>query len=91
MPTVPLPSEWVEYLRQQPETGMDYHVVGVILQDVLKLEQLTVRGASLSRWMVFRKFRFPPPISSKSKLTTRSGTSEKIRKTVRDCLKFSSV
>lgn len=44
MSAIPLPSEWIEYVRQQPETGMVYHVVLVILLDGRKFDQVAVRG-----------------------------------------------
>jgi len=35
---IPIPNEWLEYLRQQDETGMDYQVVRIALHDGRKLE-----------------------------------------------------
>jgi hypothetical protein len=44
MATIPVPSKWIDYLRQQPETGMDYHVVRVTLHDGRRYEQVAIRG-----------------------------------------------
>lgn len=40
-----LPREWVDYLLQQPETGMGYQRVDVLLEDGTELEDCTVFNA----------------------------------------------
>jgi hypothetical protein len=45
---IPIPNEWLEYLRQQDETGMDYQVACVVLHDGRKFEQVAVTAS----WIV---------------------------------------
>jgi hypothetical protein len=39
---VKLPKQWSEYLRRQPETGMDYQVVALTLRDGTKIDDVAV-------------------------------------------------
>ncbi len=45
---VPVPSEWVEYLRGQRETGMDYFVARVSLRDGRIFEQVAIRDGYIT-------------------------------------------
>lgn len=62
---VPIPFEWVEYLRQQPETGMGYQVVAVFLGDGRTFNQVVaeegyftqVRGCSEMPFSVHDEIR----------------------------------
>jgi len=42
---VPLPDKWVQYLIRQPESGMGYQRVDVLLEDGTKLEDCIVFNA----------------------------------------------
>ncbi len=39
---IPIPNDWLGYLRQQDETGMDYQVVRIVLHGGRKFEQVAV-------------------------------------------------
>jgi hypothetical protein len=39
---IQIPEEWIEYLRNGPETGMGYQVVSVKLRDGRTFEQVVV-------------------------------------------------
>ena len=42
-----LPKKWSEYLLSEPETGMDYHVVRVILPDGQTFEDVAIIHCSI--------------------------------------------
>jgi len=37
-----LPKRWAEFLQHQPETGMDYQVVSITLDDGTKIEDVAI-------------------------------------------------
>ena len=39
-----LSKKWTDFLRTQPETGMDYQVVAVTLRDGRKIEDVAISG-----------------------------------------------
>ena len=45
---ISLSARWAEFFRSQPETGMGYHVVSVILRDGRCFEQAIVAGGRLT-------------------------------------------
>jgi hypothetical protein len=46
---ISLSARWAEFFRSQPETGMGYHVVSVILRDGRYFEQAIVTGGGLTQ------------------------------------------
>lgn len=46
---IELPSKWTKRLVLQPETGMGYHVVTVILKDGRSLERVVVDSGYITR------------------------------------------
>jgi hypothetical protein len=44
---VKLPQQWSDYLQSQPETGMDYHVVTLTMQDGTKIEDVAIIGSHI--------------------------------------------
>lgn len=44
-----LNDKWVDKLVSQPETGMGYHVVSVILNDGRRYDQVIVNGGYVTR------------------------------------------
>ena len=45
--TITLPKRWSDFLLQQPETGMDYHVVSIMLDDGTRIEDVAIINASI--------------------------------------------
>lgn len=46
---IELPPNWIKWLVQQPETGMGYHVVTVILKDGRSFERVVVDSGYITR------------------------------------------
>jgi len=42
-----LPEEWIQFLREKPETGMGYQIVSVVLQDGREFGQVVISGSTL--------------------------------------------
>lgn len=49
MNMVPVPTQFVEYLSRQPETGMGYYVVSVELHDGRRFEQCVISGGYITQ------------------------------------------
>jgi len=54
--TILLSDRWAPVLLRQPETGMGYQVVTIVLKDGRKVENVTVSGGAISD--------LPPEIAS---------------------------
>ena len=37
-----LPAQWADYLHKQPETGMDYHIVSITLDDGTQVDDVAI-------------------------------------------------
>ena len=46
---IKLTSKWIDYLKQLPETGMDYQVVSISLKDGRKINQAVITGGYISK------------------------------------------
>jgi len=46
---IPLSDKWVNFLVSEPETGMGYHVVSVILADGRKYDRIIIDGGYITR------------------------------------------
>lgn len=55
---VPIPSEWVDYLKQQGETGMGYQVVSVTLKDGRNFRQVVASEGFFTKVRGFKGIPF---------------------------------
>ncbi len=46
---IELPPKWIKWLVQQPETGMGYYVVTVVLKDGRSIERVVIDSGYISR------------------------------------------
>lgn len=46
---LPLSSKWIKKLTSQPETGMGYHVVSIILNDGHRFDQVVVNQGFITQ------------------------------------------
>jgi hypothetical protein len=53
-----LSTRWAEFFRTQPETGMSYHVVTVVLRDGRRYKQAVVVGGYLTKIRGFNAIPF---------------------------------
>jgi hypothetical protein len=69
-----LPEEWIQFLKQKPETGMGYQIVSVVLQDGREFGQVVISGSTLiTEFGDTKTFHFRNLKSKTSELPTRSG------------------
>jgi hypothetical protein len=47
--TVPLPIEWLDYLKRQPETGMGYQVVSLTLKDGRHFDHVLIADGQITQ------------------------------------------
>ena len=46
---LPLSDNWIEFFRSNPETGMGYTIVSVVLKDGRRLDRVYVAGGTVTR------------------------------------------
>lgn len=55
---IKLGDKWIEKIVSQPETGMGYHVVSVILNDGMTIKQVLVNEGYITRVKGFKDIPF---------------------------------
>jgi hypothetical protein len=55
---VQIPPEWIAYLKQQPESGMDYQVVAVTLKDGRRFNQVATTQGHFTQVRGYRDIPF---------------------------------
>jgi hypothetical protein len=55
---VQIPANWIAYLRQQPESGMDYQVVAVTLKDGRRFNQVVTTQGHFTQVRGYRDVPF---------------------------------
>jgi len=56
--SVPIPAEWLEYLKGKPESGMGYQVVSVSLKDGRRFEQVVVAEGCFTQVRGYKNIPF---------------------------------
>lgn len=49
MPAIAVPEKWLSYLLREPETGMNYQIASVWLDDGTRYDQVVISGGYITQ------------------------------------------
>lgn len=69
MAAISVPEKWLSYLLTEPETGMNYQIASVWLQDGTRYDQVVISGGYITQVRGYRDVPFGGEQIERIKLT----------------------